>query len=213
MTSTMRFAALGLLFLGAVSCVDDPVEPPPPPKASEAIHYWHFNALPTGTLTSVQSNLSKVGTGVMTYPGTGAGYMDQVSPGTDLNAQGGEAAGLGLRLRNPAATRELQIVAPSTGYTALVISYAAMRSSASGAEQQLLQYSADGGTTWADVVPAFDLTTIDPNWEKKSFTLAAITAVNNNANLRFRILFQGPAATNTSGNQRIDNFLIEGVPQ
>jgi len=202
----------GLLGIGTMGCVEDIAAPPPPPKESEVVHHWHFNGLAAGTLTSVPADQSKVGAPVITYPGTGNGYMDRVDPGTDLNALDGGLAGYGLRPRNPSNTRELLIVAPSTGYEKLEISYALQRSSPAGAEQQLLQYSADGGATWANVAPAYDLTAIDPSWERKYFDLSAVTAVNNNANLRFRILFQGPAAAGTSGNHRIDNLVIEAVP-
>jgi len=208
----IKLAALGLVALAITGCVEDLLEPPPPPKESEVIHQWNFNSLATGTLTEVPSDASRVGSGMITYPGTGNGYIDRVDPGTDLNALPGVLAGFGLRPRNPAATRELLIVAPSTGYEKLEISYALQRSSPAGAEQQLLQYSSNGGTTWVNVAPAYDLTSIDPNWERKYFNLEAVTAVNNNPNLRFRILFQGPAASGTSGNHRIDNLIIEGVP-
>ncbi|MBX3146342.1 MAG: hypothetical protein KF785_06185 [Gemmatimonadales bacterium] len=213
MRQQLKMAALGLIGLAMAACVTDAVEPPPPPKEAEVVHHWNFNALPTGQLTEALASASTVGTGRITYPGTGNGYMDRVDPGTDLNALSGIPAGFGLRPRNPSNTRELLIVAPSTGYEKLEISYALQRSSPAGAEQQLLQYSADGGTTWVNVAPAYDLTAIDPNWERKYFNLETVAAVSNNANLRFRILFQGPAAAGTSGNHRIDNLIIEGVPQ
>jgi len=213
MRQHLKMAAFALITFALAGCVEDLLEPPPPPKESEVIHHWNFNALPEGQLTEVVADASKVGTGRITYPGTGNGYIDRVSPGTDLNALSGVLAGFGLRPRNPSSTRELLIVAPSTGYEKLEVSFALQRSSPAGAEQQLLQYSADGGTTWNNVAPAYDLTAIDPNWERKYFSLEALTAVNNNANLRFRILFQGPAAAGASGNHRLDNLIIEGVPQ
>lgn len=213
MTRNLLLLTVGLLGLGAAGCVEDIAAPPPPPKESEVIHYWHFNGLPTGTLTApIPADVSKLTGTDISYPGTGAGYIDRVTPGTDLNARPGVEAGNGLRPRNPSNTRELLILAPSNGYEKLVISYALQRSSPAGAEQQQLQYSVDGGATWVTIGAAYDLTALDPTWERKSFSLEAITAVNNKASLRFRIQFLGPAAAGTSGNHRVDNLVIEGVP-
>jgi len=194
--------------LGLAACVEDAVLAPPPPNPAEVVHYWHFNALPAGTLTAVAADVSTLGGAEITYPGTGAGYMDQVSPGSDLNAEVGTVAGLGLRPRNPANTRELIIVAPSTGYEDLELSWAVQRSSA-GAAQEEVFYSVNGGTTWVAVGGVF---AVSETWEVMTIDLAPIAAVDNLAGLRFRILFTGAGADGASGNHRIDNLKITGVP-
>jgi hypothetical protein len=176
----------------------------------ELIHYWHFNNLPSGTLTDpVLADFTAAGVGQsnITYPGTGAGYMDNVSPGSDINARMEQIAGLGLRPRNPANTRELLIVAPSTGYTGLIVTYAAMRSS-SGAAQEEFYYSANGGTDWIKVGEAFDIAL---DWAIHTFDLSSIAAINNNNNLQFKILFVGVGSDGASGNNRLDNISIEGT--
>ncbi|RZJ72651.1 MAG: hypothetical protein EOO45_10655, partial [Flavobacterium sp.] len=54
-------------------------------EAQELLHYWHFNMLPSGTITAaVASDFSITGSGSITYNGTGAGYLDRVSPGDIL---------------------------------------------------------------------------------------------------------------------------------
>lgn len=209
MTRTWMMVTAGLLGLGVGGCVDDIALPPIPPKASEVVHYWHFNALPSGTITTpVAADISKLTGAEITYPGTGAGYMDNVDPGSTVNAQSGQPAGLGLRPRNPANTRELIIVAPSTGYEKLVVSFAVMRSS-SGAAQEEFSYSIDGGTTWVVVDAGYN---IELDYTLKTIDLSAITPVNNKATLRFRIRFLGELAAGASGNNRFDNFVVEGVP-
>lgn len=209
MTRTWMMVTAGLLGLGVGGCVDDIALPPIPPKASEVVHYWHFNALPSGTITTpVAADVSKLTGAEITYPGTGAGYMDNVDPGSTVNAQSGQPAGLGLRPRNPANTRELIIVAPSTGYEKLVVSFAVMRSS-SGAAQEEFSYSIDGGTTWVVVDAGYN---IELDYTLKTIDLSAITPVNNKATLRFRIRFLGELAAGASGNNRFDNFVVEGVP-
>jgi hypothetical protein len=209
MTRNWVLLTIGLLGLGAVACVDDLALAPLPPKVSELVHYWHFNALPTGTIaTPVPADVSKLTGANITYPGTGAGYMDQVDPGSALNLQEGQPAGLGLRPRNPANVRDLIIVAPSTGYEKLIFSFAVMRSS-NGAAQEEFSYSVDGGTTWVVVDAAYN---IELDYAVKTINLSTVTAVNNQANLRFRIRFLGDLAAGTSGNNRFDNILIEGIP-
>lgn len=208
-TRNLATLALAAAFIVPMQgCVKDEPMAPPPPVLSDVIHYWHFNNLPAGTLTSVNADYSKLTGAVITYPGTGAGYMDYVDPGSLLGAQQSAGAGYGIRFRNPSNTREAIIVAPSTGYQKLTVSFAVMKSSTtSGADNQEFYYSTNGGTTWnlvgASYVPEIDYTL-------KTFDLSAIAAVNDNANLRFRLLFTGPLAAGTSGNHRIDNFAVIG---
>ena len=83
-----------------------------------------------------------------------------------------------------------------------------MRSS-TGAIQAEFAYSVDGGTTW---VPVGAPIVIAEVWELKSVDLKAITAVENKANLKFRILFSGTGSDGASGNNRIDNLTVEGIP-
>lgn len=210
-TITRKTGALflvAMLALATTACVDDLALPPPAPALSEVIHYWHFNILPAGPLTSVLADVTKRAPAEITYTGTGLGYMDNVDPGSDLNARNSTLAGLGMRLRNPANVRQLIIAAPSTGYRSIVIAWAAMRSS-TGAIQAEFAYSVDGGTTW---VPAGAPIVIAEVWGLKSVDLKAITAVENNANLKFRILFSGTGSDGATGNNRIDNLTVEGIP-
>lgn len=176
----------------------------------ELVHYWHFNDLPSGTLTSVDADFSAFGTATITYPGEGAGYMDRVSPGSTINDYMEAEAGFALRLRNPADTREMIMVSPSTGYEGLFLAFVAHRSTA-GAQQQELYYSIDGGDNWVQVGDAYDIQPIEPDYEIFNFDLSGIEEINNNADLQFRILFTGSNASGTSGNQRIDNISITGT--
>jgi len=207
----LSLALAAALTLTATACVEDPVAPapaPPAPTSTEVIHYWHFNNLPAGTLTSVLADVTKRAPAEITYPGTGLGYMDNVDPGSDLNARSSMAAGLGLRPRNPANVRQLIIAAPTTGYKSIVVTWAAMRSS-SGAITEEFSYSVDGGTTWIAVGGPI---TIAETWELKSVDLKAITAVENKANMKFRLLFTGTGSDGSSGNNRLDNLTVEGIP-
>lgn len=183
-----------------------------PVPAAALLHYWNFNALPTGNLTTVNADYSLIaaGTAAITYAGTGAGYMDQVTPGSTLNVQNGDAEGLGLRVRNPSNTRNLDIKASTAGYTNIVIKFATERTG-SGATEQQYSYSIDGINFITTGLP---MTTYsppaEPNFELATIDLTGITGIANNPNFIFRINFGGAAASGTSGNNRFDNLTLHG---
>jgi hypothetical protein len=167
-------------------------------------HYWHFNELPAGTLASVAANLAWVGAPTITYPGTGAGYLDNVA-GSDLNAQARVAAGLGLRVRNPAATRELLITLPMTGLKEPRLSLAGWRSS-NGAQEARLEYSTSAGAdAWQ---PFGDVVTLTETPAVISWDLSGVTAATDNPDFRVRLLFGGANASASSGNTRFDNIAL-----
>lgn len=170
------------------------------------IHFWHFNNLPDQVFTNVASDLSLTGNASITYPGTGDGYMDRTD-GSLLNARNNEPAGFGLRVRNPSNTREMIFTAPSSGYSDLQLSFAVHRTN-NGGQQQELYYATDGASNWTQIGSAY---AINEEYELKSFDLSGLPGVNNNPQLRFRILFTGEAAAGSSGNNRFDNIALEGV--
>ncbi len=174
---------------------------------SALIHYWHFNNLPAGVITQVAADLSLAGPGQISYPGTGAGYMDRTD-GTTLNAFNDQPAGRGLRVRNPSNTRELIINAPTSGHGEIKISFALHRTN-NGARQQHLFYSTNGGANWAELAQQY---AVPVNFEVFRFDLSNLPQVNNNANLQFKISFVGQEAGGTEGNNRFDNIVVEGIP-
>ena len=191
------------------------------------VHYWHFNTLTGATVTEVNSDYSAAGlSGNITYQGTGDGYMDarthrEADPVSNFNLRQGQEPNQGavLRVRNPANTRELIFEVPSTGYQNLVVTYATTRSE-NGGQQQRFEYSSDGGSTWITVgndidVPFIGELGVDDEvgvYEHVVLDLTEISAVNDNPNLFFRILSIGEGNDNPSGNQRFDNFSIDGIP-
>jgi len=184
---------------------------------SELIHYWHFNDLPSGTLTSVEADFSVAGDAVITYPGTGNGYMDRRThraddPVSNLNLQAGQEADQGavLRVRNPADTRSLVVEAPSSGYQDITVAFAGTRTD-NGATRQEFYYSVDGGSNWVLAGNAYMLPEL-PEWELYSFDLSGVAPVNDNDKLMFRIVFTGDNTGGDSGNNRFDNFSVSGIP-
>jgi hypothetical protein len=167
-------------------------------------HYWHFNSLPAGTLTSVAADVAAVGAPTITWPGTGAGYLDNVA-GSDVNAQLGNAAGLGLRVRNPSDTRELHITLPTTGLAEPLLAAAVWRSS-NGAQEVRLEYATAAGTdNW---LPLGGTVAISEVPGLVSWDFAGIAAANDNPDFRVRLLFSGTNAAGASGNTRWDNVAL-----
>ncbi|MDR4988338.1 MAG: CotH kinase family protein [Bacteroidales bacterium] len=170
------------------------------------VHYWHFNNLPDGEITTVNADYSASGAAMISYPGTGDGYMDRTD-GTLLNAREGAGAGYGLRVRNPSDTRKLLIEAPSEGFKDLSFSFAARRTN-NGAQQQTFHYSTDGGEHWTQLGNPYGITL---TYELKSFDLSDIPETNNNPDLQFKMLFTGTEASDVEGNNRFDNIVLSGV--
>lgn len=180
----------------------------------ELMHYWHFNTL-SGTAASISSDYSIVGSPTFTYPGTGAGYMDErthraADPVSNLNLQMEQQPNSGavLRVRNPANTRALIIESPSTGFEDITVNFATTRTS-NGASEQVFYYSTNGGTDWTILGEAYPVVEL-LNWALVSFDLSGVPAANNNPDLMFRIMFTGVNADISSGNNRIDNFSVHG---
>lgn len=173
------------------------------------VQYWHFNNLPSGTIVSVPADSTVTGNATITYSGTGNGYMDRTNDGEGslINAQYGQPAGYALRPRNPSDTRVLDVSAPTTGFKDIKLSYAVQRTG-SGAQYERLSYSKNGGITWTLIQDSIAIT--EP-FQLYSIDLSSLDSTANNPLLLFRIAFLGTNAAGTSGNNRLDNFLLTGL--
>lgn len=203
------------------SCVKDEMVPidepePPEPGALTLMHYWHFNDV-SGTVEFVDADFSVTGNARISYPGTGEGYMDSrtyrpADPVSNLNLRMGEGGDQGavLRVRNPAEGRILLIEAPSTGFSGLIVNYAISRSRPEVGSQQFF-YSADGGTTWVAVGDVYDANDI-PAWDLITYDLSDVEEINDNPNVQFKIEYSGEFIGNSDGNNRYDNFTVDGRP-
>ncbi len=167
-------------------------------------HAWHFNGLPAGALTAVAADVAYVGSPVITYPGTGAGYLDNVA-GSDVNAQAGVASGLGLRARNPASTRELLVTLPLNGLAEPLLTAAGWRSSNGPQEVRLEYATAAGVDNW---LPFGAIITLTETPAVCSWDLSSVAAATDNPDFRVRLLFGGSNAASASGNTRWDNFAV-----
>ncbi|PZR15557.1 MAG: hypothetical protein DI539_18305 [Flavobacterium psychrophilum] len=177
--------------------------------AQSLLHYWNFNdsasqaAITTPNQTIGGASITHVagGTSVIAFAdGTGQNFNV-----LNLNAQNGDASGTHLRFNNPIGGT-LVFAIPSTGYENIVAKFATKRSG-SGAGTQTWSYSTDGGTTYtflATVLP------VDGDPALATLDLSAITAADNNANLKLKVEFT-EAPGGAVGNNRFDNFTVNGT--
>jgi len=172
------------------------------------LHYWHFNDLVDGILTAVSADYSAIGGALITYPGSGAGYMDRVADGSPLNAQMLQPPGAALRARNPSDSRMLLIALPTTGYEDVLLAYAACRTT-NGAQEQTLLYQLGEGSPW---VPHGEPRPVTEDYQRFEYDFSGIAGTSNNPGFAVAILFSGTNAPGLSGNNRFDNITLSGLP-
>jgi hypothetical protein len=130
--------------------------------------------------------------------------------GTTNNARQGDAAGQALSLQGGTGTanngRNLTFNVSTVGFSNIVVSFA-MQGTSTGFNSNQFQYSLDG-INFTDFGAPFSPATAFGTLPLV-FSLAAIAGLNNNPNAAFRIVFNG--ATSSTGNNRLDNFVVEGT--
>ena len=131
--------------------------------------------------------------------------------GTTNNARPGDIAGQALSLQGGTGTanngRHLTFNVSTLGFSNIVVSFATL-GTGTGFNSNQFQYSLDG-VTFVNFGPpyvpgsAFGAVPL-------VFSLAGIAGLADNPNATFRIIFNG--ATSSTGNNRIDNLVVEGSP-
>jgi hypothetical protein len=130
--------------------------------------------------------------------------------GTTNNVRLGDLAGQALSLQggtgNTNNGRNITFSVSTLGFTDIVVSFATQGTS-TGFTSNQFQYSLDGITFTDFGAPYVPATTFGA--VPVVFTLSSIAGLNNNPNAAFRIVFNG--ATSSTGNNRIDNIVVEGT--
>jgi len=130
--------------------------------------------------------------------------------GTTTNARLGDTAGQALSLQGGTSNanngRNLTFNVSTVGFSNIIVSFATQGTS-TGFNSNQFQYSLDGinfidfGAPYAPLTAFGSLPLV--------FPLVSIAGLNNNPNAAFRIVFNG--ATSSTGNNRIDNIVVEGT--
>jgi hypothetical protein len=172
----------------------------PPPGL--LMHYWNFNALNPANLLNVTDT---IGAGTITPVLTnGAAVVDD--NGQDFfaeNARDNDPAGKHLRLNNPLGAT-LTFALPTTHYENMVVKYETRRSG-QGAGLQNVSYTTNG-SAW---IPLTTVTVVDGTPVLQVLDFRNIAEADNNPLFAVRITFQ-QGAGGTAGNNRFDNFTVEG---
>lgn len=170
-------------------------------------HYFHFNTLDTTELTAIEADYSITNSiAVISYSGTGAGYMDMVTEGSRINRQLEAKEGRALRVRNPSHERALQICLPTDSLYHVFLSYATKRTT-NGATAQIIEYKKDSMAIWEGTGDTINVT---ENYTMQFIDFSHIKAAHNNPDFQVRIRFAGDNTQASSGNNRFDNISLHG---
>ena len=130
--------------------------------------------------------------------------------GTTNNARLGDIAGQALSLQGGTGVanngRNITFNVSTVGFSNIVVSFATQGTS-TGFNSNQFQYSLDG-INFIDFGPPYAPAAVFGTLPLV-FTLTSIVGLNNNPNAAFRIVFNG--ATSSTGNNRIDNIVVEGT--
>ena len=130
--------------------------------------------------------------------------------GTTNNARLGDTAGQALSLQGGTGVanngRNITFNVSTVGFSNILVSFATQGTS-TGFNSNQFQYSLDG-INFLDFGPPYTPAAVFGALPIV-FTLTSVVGLNNNPNAAFRIVFNG--ATSSTGNNRIDNIVVEGT--
>jgi hypothetical protein len=196
--------------------------------AQTLIYYWHFNTTlpvdgsgginygPNPIYSDYSANSEKAYVVYKPIDSSSAdtGSVDNCS-GKSKNDRigfGGCCGAIdnGIRLRNPSDNMQFLWVIPTGNLKNIMIMFATESSSFThGQLEQDYSYSTDGGNNFVTTGLQATSYTPDTTWKKLVLDLSAVSAVNDNESLVFRITYKGQT-TGSKGNNRFDNITVEG---
>ncbi len=197
--------------------------------AQSTITQWNFNSVPPDASTSTGSTTASVGSGnIMTVGGLTPSFASGTSSGGSSDPATTDNTGYGMtgwpNQGTGNKTAGIQFSASTAGITDVVINFD-LRHSNTGPKHFALQYTLDvtaSTPVWTDA--AIDSAMTGDVWvNNRTYNLAAITGLNNNANAGFRIVSAfRPGTTNyvaatstssygTTGTWRFDMVTISGT--
>jgi hypothetical protein len=171
----------------------------------DTISLWNFNDAVSGATGGAQEFLVDSGIGTMTSDFVPANIQN--ASGTTVNSQPGDPAGQALLLSAEANNGgSLTWMVDTTGFSSINVSFATRRTSTGFDSNQFL-YSTDSGVSWTSYGSPY---MPDSDFGLQSYSLGGIDGLDDSFGAGFRIVFDG--ATSYSGNNRIDNLVVSGVP-
>lgn len=183
---------------------------------------WTFETNTPADVTNSATGPSVVAeSGLFTTGFTAVGVHS--SANTDWTTPAGNGSANSYSANEWTVGSYFQFATASTGYEGITITFDQTGSN-TGPRDFKLQYSTDGSAFTDFTGGAY--TVINGGWSSGtpvnttsfSFDLSAITALNNDASIWFRLVDTSTVAVNggavaTTGTGRIDNVVISGVPE
>lgn len=163
------------------------------------ITIWNFND---------SDLLADFGAGTLTSDFNVANIL--FAAGTTNNARLGAPAGQALSLQGGTGTanngRNITFGVSTAGFANIIISFA-IQGTSTGFNSNQFQYTLDG-LNWINFGSPFTPPTAFGS-TPVVFNLSGISALNDNPDAAFRIVFNG--STTSTGNNRLDNLVVEGT--
>jgi hypothetical protein len=163
------------------------------------ITIWNFND---------SDLLADFGAGTLTSDFNVANIL--FAAGTTNNARLGAPAGQALSLQGGTGTanngRNITFGVSTAGFANIIISFA-IQGTSTGFNSNQFQYTLDG-LSWINFGSPFSPPTAFGS-TPVVFNLSGIPGLNDNPDAAFRIVFNG--STTSTGNNRLDNFVVEGT--
>ncbi len=162
--------------------------------------YWSFNGETIDPDFALGSATLQLEPGAATefVFGTGQDF-------TGENSRLGFQVGEHLRVNNPVGAA-ITVEVPTSGYQNIVVRYEARRSG-QGAGRQTVEYTLDGET-----FQTFRVIEVENGVPARhTFDFSDRPGAGDNPNFGLRITFE-PGDGGTAGNNRFDNFTVEGLP-
>lgn len=209
-----KFFVCFLLFTGA--------------QAQTTLVQWNFNSVPPDGNTGTGSTNPSMGTGTISLVGTSASFASGTAGNGSSDPATSDNTGYNTAGYAPQGTenkgRGIQFQLATTGFQNIVVSWD-QRFSNTASGRARLQYSVDGGNTFIDTDGVLFVPVGDTWYNENSFDLSGITALNNQTDVRFRIVSEFAPGTSsyaaattsssygTTGTWRFDMLTVRGTSQ
>ena len=196
-------------------------------QAQTTLVQWNFNSVPPDASMSTGSTTPSIGTGTLSLVGSiSASFASGTASGGSSDPASSDNSGYNTTSYASQGTedkgRGIQFQLATTGYSSIVVSWDQRFSNTSSGRARL-QYSVDGGNNFVDTDGVLSVTAGDTWYNSNAFDLSGITALNNQTDVRFRIVSEFTPNTSTysaanttssysgGGTWRFDMLTVKGT--
>jgi PEP-CTERM motif len=199
------------------------------PAGAAVLAAWTFEPQPFSDAEGLNSTVGPTvmaSSGVFASTSTATGL--HANAATDWTTPAGNISTDSYGVNTFAVGDYFQFATESTGYTGITITFD-QTGSGTGPKDFKVQYSADG-ISYTDLLGGAYVVLLNgapnPSWGaltggtiySYSFDLAAVTALDNDTSIFFRLTNSSTSSINggtvaAGGTSRVDNFVVSGIPE